>query len=158
MSVHGTDEAAIHGVKRSDKWHRVEKDFLAKNPTCAASGITVGNQAHHVIPFHFCILLGRPDLELDERNLINLSESEKGLKETNYHLLIGHADSFKSSNIHVREDAIAFYGKSADEIINSITWQDRVKDRLKSWDTMTDDDKKTLRALMDELYPLVGHP
>ena len=33
-------------------------------------------QVHHVFPFHSCIALGLPDLELDLRNLITLREHE----------------------------------------------------------------------------------
>jgi hypothetical protein len=33
---------------------------------------------HHIFPFHYCIALGRPDLELDDRNLITLCEDEQG--------------------------------------------------------------------------------
>jgi len=35
-----------------------------------------GLQVHHIFPFHYCIALGRPDLELDDRNLITLCEDD----------------------------------------------------------------------------------
>ena len=56
---------------------------------------------HHIFPFHYCIALGRPDLELDDRNLITLCEDEAGKPGQNHHLLVGHLDDFESSNLAV---------------------------------------------------------
>jgi hypothetical protein len=149
-----TAEAAIHGVARSPHWPMAEHHCLAANPCCAASGVKTGLQVHHVAPFHFCILVGRPDLELDSRNFVVLSESEQGLAQTNYHLLLGHAGFFQSSNLNVREDTTYFYCRAAKEIEDSSLYQARVRNRCKPWNSWSDMDKQEFRTYLDNLYPL----
>lgn len=118
---------------------------------CGHGGFPV--QVHHVIPFHYAVLLGRPDLELDPRNLITLCESKQGVSSPNHHLLVGHLGSFRSSNVRAREDATgAFHGMSDVEL--SPLWQSRVAGRMKPWGRMTAADRDSLRALMDSLFPL----
>jgi 5-methylcytosine-specific restriction enzyme A len=108
------NEAGQHGIARSDKWPAVERAHLEKHPQCVACvspGAVVA--VHHVMPFHICIALGRPDLELDERNLITLCAGGEG----EHHLLLGHSDDWDSMNLSVRHDARGvFHGKSAKEI------------------------------------------
>jgi hypothetical protein len=154
MSESGTIEAAKVGVARSPHWPTVERHFIESHPACAACGVTKGVQAHHVAPFHFCILVGRPDLELDPRNLVSLSESEKCLTEVNYHLLLGHADNFQSSNLLVVSDIPRFYGKIEEQIRADEVWRDRVRTRCKPWHEWTDQNKADFRAMLDEKYPL----
>lgn len=145
-----TAAAQDNGVKRSPKWPTVRKKFLKKVPACAC-GCTVDLEAHHVIPFHFCILLGRPDLELDERNLIVLCDCP----QHQHHLLIGHLDDFKTSNPKVREDALQ-YSKSDHVLIKtSQAWLDEKQARPNDWANMTEQDKKDLRARMDAEMPLI---
>jgi hypothetical protein len=141
------------GLKRSDKWPEVERAFVAAHPICAACTSTVV-QAHHVLPFHFAILLGRPDLELDPRNLITLCEKEKGEEANDHHLLLGHLDDFQSYNKDVRTFADTYKGLDAATIKANVDWQAAEKVRGKVWADMTDQDKADLRALMDEWYPL----
>ncbi|MBS2032966.1 MAG: hypothetical protein JST54_34155, partial [Deltaproteobacteria bacterium] len=61
------------GVARSSRWPRIEKLHLSLQPKCACCGDKMdpraGMQVHHIFPFHYSIALGRPDLELDLRNL-----------------------------------------------------------------------------------------
>ena len=140
------------GLKRSDKWPEVERAFREKNPTCAACDCTTV-QVHHVLPFHFAILLGRPDLELDPRNLITLCEKEKGEDAADHHLLLGHLDDFQSYNRDVREFAATFHGQDAATIKANVDWQATEHARPGAWADMTDDDKTALRALMDDWYP-----
>jgi hypothetical protein len=153
---HGATVANEHNLKRSSHWPAVEKAHLAKEPECRCcpKGKGYAVQVHHQFPFHFAILLGRPDLETDDRNLITLCESEEGKPAPNHHLLIGHLDSFQSSNLDVYEDATkTFHGWDADRIKASPKWQDKVAKRLKTWNEMTDADKHQLRKLMDERFP-----
>ena len=95
------------GQPRSPEWPKVEKAHLAKNPHCACcapgANLSAGQQVHHKFPFHCCIALGRPDLELDDRNLITLCEKEGA--GGSCHLRFGHLDNFKSFNVDVFEDA-----------------------------------------------------
>lgn len=84
------------GKKRSSKWRKVRKNFLKKNPVCAACGKKKKLQVHHIIPFNI-----NPGLELEESNLITLCTG----KTINCHLIIGHRGNFKQMNLTVHEDA-----------------------------------------------------
>jgi hypothetical protein len=76
---------------RSPQWPRVEKEHLAKHPTCAACGGSKRPQVHHEKPFHT-----DPSLELDPNNLITLC-----MGKFECHIRIGHGDSFEYYNPHV---------------------------------------------------------
>lgn len=80
-------DAHTYKTERSSSWPRVEREFLAKNPSCAACGSMEHLNVHHKMPFHL-----HPELELEESNLITLCMSE----DRHCHLLIGHGDSFKA--------------------------------------------------------------
>jgi len=160
MSKSGTDVAEEHGIRRSSHWPTVEKHFKQANPFCLACGKDKPQhpadiQVHHRIPFHFCILLGRPDLELDPRNLVGLCETETGPQLPNHHLLLGHLDDFKSYNVEVLDDAsVTFAGLSKEDILASAPWIAKKANKPVAWAQMTDDGKKALRKLMDTWYPV----
>lgn len=164
MSVktdHGAIEAARHGHERSPEWPRVEKEHLQKQPHCVAckpgTNTGAGLQVHHIFPFHYCIALGRPDLELDDRNLITLCEIEAGKPAQNHHLLIGHLDDFKSSNLRVSHDATeTFFGMSEADIKTDHRWLLEKVSRLKPLDQMTDEDKADFKQAMDAAFPKLG--
>src|SRR5437879_5670628 len=94
----GAALAAEHGLKRSARWPAKEAAFKKANPTCACCGKTYpagrGIQVHHRRPFHDCILAGRADLELDDRNLISLCETEAGTETNDCHIACGHLGDF----------------------------------------------------------------
>lgn len=156
---HGQIEAARHGIARSSKWPAVEKAHLALEPYCVCCGPEsqgkVGVQVHHKFPFHYCIALGRPDLELDQRNLISLCEDEHGKPSQNHHLEIGHLQDFKSSNISVASDVVKYSKMTKDSIMSNQDWQTEKSNRLKPLDEMTDEDKKQFTDLMNATFPLV---
>jgi hypothetical protein len=157
---HGATEAARHGIARSSRWPHVEKAHLAAHPHCAAcnpgSNMAGGMQAHHIFPFHYCIALGRPDLELDDRNLITLCETEEGRPGENHHLLIGHLDDFKSSNLQVVLDASqTFLGMTAAAIKADHRWLAARAAKLKPLDRMTDEDKANFIAAMNTRFPII---
>lgn len=144
---------------RSPAWPHVEKAVLHLHPHCAACGPdkpVKGRQVHHMLPFHYCIALGRPDLELDPRNLIVLCETEHDDPEANHHLLLGHLGNFKSDNVHVADDVALFAGMSAAQIQADPRWLARKATRLKLLADMTDQDKADFRALMDMMFPLMA--
>lgn len=152
----GLKVATSHGVqKRSAHWPGVERTHLSAEPACVACGHNrFPVQVHHIIPFHFAVLLGRPDLELDTRNLVTLCESKRGVSSPNHHLLIGHLGSFRSSNVRAREDASgAFRGMTEEQIEASDAWRARVAGRMKPWGWMTVGEKADFRLLMDRLFP-----
>jgi len=160
LAIHREDiDAARYGIHRSAEWPKVEKLHLQAQPKCVCCTPEMrpnaGVQVHHIFPFHYCIALGRPDLELDLRNLVTLCEDEAGKPGENHHLLVGHLDSFQSSNLNVVEDATSsFHGKSAEEIRQSARWMELVGQRLKPLGEMSQSDKDEFARLMNARYPL----
>ncbi|HLK39276.1 MAG TPA: hypothetical protein VKU41_21095 [Polyangiaceae bacterium] len=155
---HGALEAARFGFARSPEWPRVERAHLQRQPQCQCckpgQSPNAGLQVHHIFPFHYCIALGRPDLELDDRNLITLCEDEAGKPGDNHHLLVGHLDDFQSSNLAVVTDARqTFHGLAAAAIKADPHWKAEEASRLKPLDKMTPDDKATFTAEMNKAYP-----
>ncbi len=157
---YGAAEAARFGIQRSPKWPEVEKEHLKIQGQCVACGKSGTNrqvklQVHHIFPFHYCIALGRKDLELDQRNLITLCEDEAGHPADNHHLLVGHLDDFQSSNLDVETDAkTTFHGMSAANIKSDPRWKQKEAARLKPLDQMTAKDKADFQAKMNARFPL----
>ena len=154
---HGAVVAAMHGLSRSPEWPRVEKAHLQLQPRCvccAAHARPTAVQVHHIFPFHYCIALGRPDLELDLRNLITLCESEAGRPAEDHHLLVGHLNSFRSSNLEVSRDAHRrFHALHADAIRKLPAWLREVSRRLAPLDEMTREEKRAFAELMNTKLP-----
>ncbi len=155
---YGAAEAARFGIQRSAEWPAVAKEHLKDHPQCAACKPGTNSQAkvqvHHIFPFHYCVTLGRPDLELDQRNLITLCEAEAGQPADNHHLLIGHLDDFTSSNLDVVADAkTTFHGKRAADIKNDPHWKQKEAARLKPLEKMTKQDKADFLAKMNARFP-----
>ncbi len=73
-------------IKRSSKWPKLEKEFLIKNPKCAACGSTKRLNVHHIIPFHL-----DKERELDINNLITLCMSKNEC-----HLRLAHGSLFRA--------------------------------------------------------------
>jgi hypothetical protein len=148
---HGALLAARCGIHRSPKWKEVKRAHLAKHPQCVACvhpGARV--DVHHVFPFHLCILVGRPDLELDERNLVTLCAESNEHGAGDHHLLLGHFDDWDSMNVHVRREAEhAFHGMSAVQIRASAVWRDLAGGRPQHLGELSARE----RALMDRLMP-----
>lgn len=86
------------GSERSSDQSKVRKRFIAKNNKCAACGKKNGLHVHHIQPFQL-----RPDLELEEFNLIALC--------ADHHFHVGHLMDQKSWNEDVENDCIYFFNK-----------------------------------------------
>lgn len=90
------------GVRRSTKWSQVQREFVTKNPFCAACGckdsVLRRLEVHHEKPYHL-----HPELELDVRNLITLCRP--------HHLFIGHLMKWESYNVDVRTDSATLLKK-----------------------------------------------
>ena len=161
MRIHTDPEAVIaarHGISRCPEWPGVERAHLRIQPRCACCAENqspkAGLQVHHIFPFHFCIALGRPDLELDQRNLITLCEDEPGKPAENHHLLVGHLDDFQSSNLAVLEDAVGqYHGLTAAQIRASPGWKAALGNRLKQLDEMSEQEKQQFAQLMNQRFP-----
>lgn len=167
MADQGAKVAAVHDIKRSSKWNSRRKAHLKANPYCVACKAPSGwrkllhhgkalvglkpVQVHHKIPFHTCVVLGRPDLELDDRNLITLCEGGE-----NHHLLIGHLGDFASYNPDVDKHAKhTFHMKTAQEIKDDAAWKKLHEMNPKDVDKLLDLEKAALRDLIDRTYPMV---
>ena len=94
--------------KRSSHWSTVRKTFLGSNPKCAVCNGTTKLEVHHKVPFHL-----KPELELDQNNLIILCESDHN--GINCHLAFGHLGNFKSLN--------------PDVVIDTTLWNDKISKR-----------------------------
>lgn len=134
---HGAHVAARFGIARSPRWPSVANAHLLVQPFCVACGPrsrhVTHKQVHHMFPFHYCVRLGRPDLELDHRNLIALCRSGP-----NHHLLLGRLDDFESANLSVvRHARHTFHGMSAAQLDASNAWQLLVVGRMPRLDAMT---------------------
>lgn len=152
----GTDSggsiAQKYGLARSPLWPRVERAVLAKFSKCVTCSGAETLQVHHIIPFHFCHLVYRGDLELDERNLMVLCEANVN----DHHLLVGHLGNFESYNPGGRA-AIegAYVGLSAQQIKADPTWQALIKSRPAPWDRMTHEVRLALRQYLDTNLPFI---
>ena len=142
------------GRARSSKWSGVERAFRKLHPQCVCCVVasTKHVQIHHRFPFHYCVALGRPDLELDMRNLITLCEWPSH-KNPDHHLMVGHLDDFQSSNLDVAEDAVTFRGMSEAQIRRDARWIAKVKLRLVPLDQMTAKDKASFTKRMNATFP-----
>lgn len=146
---HGAQIAMLHhGLERSHHWPTVEKHFKAENPTCAVCGSKKNIQIHHRNPFHYVCSLGRPDLEIDKRNLISLCEQTN----KDHHLLIGHAGDFHSSNLDVAKDVKKFDGMNKKEILETKLYKLRLKNRLKPLHKMSQVEQKAYRKQLDNEF------
>lgn len=101
--VEQATDATVAG-ERSGRWPAVRRAYLETHPVCEACGTSADLEVHHVLPFH-----ERPDLELEEHNLITLCRR--------HHWEIGHdpdgpwepaRPSWTASNAGVWQDASRF--------------------------------------------------
>lgn len=159
----GAEAAAKHGEKRSPQWGKARKDHLKIEPSCAVClkkrkgawakivSLVKPVQVHHIYPFHIIKNLGRPELELDQRNLITLCESGE-----KHHISLGHLGDFQSFNPNVKEHAEkTFAGKKSAEIVGSPLWKALHGMRPKDLEKMTPEEKKTLREEIDQVLPFL---
>ncbi|HEX4516138.1 MAG TPA: hypothetical protein VH054_21470 [Polyangiaceae bacterium] len=150
---HGARVAARYGVARSSKWPAVEHAHLLKQPKCVGcvqDGARV--DVHHVIPFHYCVRLGRPDLELDERNLLTLCANV-------HHLLIGHFDDYESMNLHAKREAERlFHAMTAAQIRANAEWRRLAGKRPPHLGAMSEEAQRGFQEMMDDLMPTRPSP
>lgn len=92
------DPGNVTGAARSPQWASFSKRYL-RGRSCIACGSREGLTAHHVVPFHM-----RPDLELDEKNLVPLCTDR-------CHIVHGHFNDFRLDNPKVREDCAEYLRK-----------------------------------------------
>ena len=145
--------AAAHGISRSPHWPAVEHAHLAKQPRCLCCGkdaaARVKLNVHHKYPFHYIVAVGRPDLELDERNLFTLCVDH----EEEHHLLVGHLGNFESYNPDFEHFLALCRGLLASQIRSLPAWLHAVAKRPEPLALMNSQDRLTLRKRLDTLMP-----
>lgn len=159
---HGADEAARHGVGgRSEHWRAALQIHYSHEAACLVTGGEDQREGHHEIPYHLCVLLGRPELELwvgyedggvwRPGNVVTLSNAP----EFRIHEYYGHAGDWRSGNLDARADAAARrFGGTAAEIAANPAYMRMAATRLAPWDKMAPQAKVDLRALMDRRFPI----
>jgi hypothetical protein len=157
----GAEAAKPHGAERSSKWSKVRKEHLKLEPSCVACAkkrkgiwakvvaIVKPVQVHHIFPFHVVVALGRPDLELDHRNLVTLCESGE-----KHHICLGHLGDFSSFNPGIREHAEkTFHGMTAVQIMGSPRWKELVHIRPEDLGKMSQVTKDSYLVDLNRLFP-----
>ena len=155
MIDHGAEVAAKLGIARSGEWSHVEKLHLLKQPHCVACARPRGRvEVHHIFPFHLCVRLGRPDLELDPRNLVTLCAESSSAGAGDHHLLLGHFDDYESMNLGVRREAAHdFHGWLARRIRADLRWQQLAALKPPHLAQLDARDKREMRRAMDMTMP-----
>lgn len=156
---HGAKVAASHDLKRSTHWPSASAFRLRQQPTCQACShprllhSIFDHQVHHcVVPFHYALLLGRPDLELDPANLSVLCEPPT----LEHHLLLGHLGDFHSYAPNVDELLVKYQDWSASQIKADPAWQKLSASKPPKFGDMTLPQKDAMRARLDARFPLKG--
>jgi hypothetical protein len=140
---------------RSSRWASTRRAFLRTHPRCAAcADAAVPDPStlnvHHVVPFHLVIAVGRPDLELDFRNLLTLCEGGE-----EHHLVVGHLGDWDSYNVHVVADAARpdCHGHTRRDIEALAWWITARANRPRLGSNPSTADRAQLRAWLDATYP-----
>jgi HNH endonuclease len=137
-------------LPRSQQWPEVQRACLEKsNYTCAACGIQGQGliQVHHIIPFQYCVVYGRQELEFNPKNLIPLCE---GPNTNDHHIALGHLGDFQHLNQDVLTDIKGPWkalARAAIEILPDFLARKR-------WPVkpVSADDQAALIALMNQWY------
>lgn len=136
------------GIARSPAWNKVERAFRATHPKCAACDETANVDIHHKFPFHYVIACGRPDLELDPRNLVTLC-TKPGCQ---HHLLLGHLDDWESYNPAVISFIKRYASKASADIRAAAAWKKAASVRPKHLDLMTAAEKAAFKVMLDKKF------
>lgn len=159
----GAAAASQHDLERSPHWGKTKQKFLEQNSYCVACGPIASAkrvmQVHHREPFHYCILAGRPDLELDARNLVTLCESQEGEHAEDHHLILGHLRDFHSYNPQVFEHASGrYHAHSRAQIEADRDFLAALTQRPKTWPEMSEQERLAYRTSLDAKFPLLAEP
>ena len=137
-------------MPRSPQWPEVQRACLEQNQyKCAACGIQGAGlvQVHHIIPFQYCIVYGRPELEFNPKNLIPLCE---GPQTNDHHVAIGHLGDFQHLNQDVLTDITGPWKDLARAAIELLP--DFLARRKWPAKPVSADDQAALVALMNQWY------
>jgi hypothetical protein len=137
-------------MPRSPQWPEVQRACLQKNQfKCAACGIQGAGlvQVHHIIPFQYCVVYDRPELEFNPKNLIPLCE---GPQTNDHHIVIGHLGDFQHLNQDVLTDITGSWKDLAAAAIEILP--DFLARRKWPAKPVSTEDQAALITLMNQLY------
>jgi hypothetical protein len=137
-------------LPRSPQWPEVQHACLEQNQyKCAACGVQGETlmQVHHIIPFQYCVVYGRPELEFNPKNLIPLCE---GPGTNDHHVAIGHLGDFQHLNQDVLTDITGPWKALAKAVIEKLP--DFLARRKWPVKPVNPDDQAALIALMNQWY------
>jgi len=147
----GTGRAIdLFSLPRSPQWPEVQHACLVQNQykcaACSIQGQTLV-QVHHIIPFQFCVVYGRPELEFNPKNLISLCE---GPGTNEHHVAIGHLGDFQHLNQDILTDITGPWKDLAKAVIEKLS--DFLARRRWPVKPVSADDQTALIALMNQWY------
>lgn len=145
----GAKAGRKHGVRRANKWVSVRRAYLKVHPACELCGCLQKVEVHHKMPFHVSAHIGRPDLELDLRNLITLCSDAPH----EHHVLLGHLGDYQSYLRSIPWGARRLGRLRKAEIMSDPAWRRRVSRRPKDVGKLTADATAELRRWTDRRYP-----
>lgn len=151
LDKHQAADAVIrqkYQLDRSPAWPQVEKAFRTAHPQCAACSETGQLNAHHKFPFHYVVQCGRPDLELDPRNLVTLCVRQ----DREHHILLGHLDDYESYNPDVADFVYLYHDETNQQIRADAAWQQAHLAKPKRLEQMTPDDKVAFKKMLDQKF------
>jgi hypothetical protein len=136
-------------LTRSPEWPNVEKQFKTAHPKCAACGDAGALNVHHRFPFHYVVLCGRPDLELDPRNLITLCTD----KDDEHHILLGHLDDYESYNPDVLKFVTTYANQKNPQIRKDPAFKKAAAGKPKHLNEMSAAEKTAFKNMLDHNLP-----
>ena len=139
-------------LSRDPRWPEIAKAFLSRHPGCAACGGTSRLNVHHIFPFHYVVLCGRPDLELDFRNLVTLCADP----QREHHLLLGHLDDYESFDPQLKRFIHTYYGLSQQQIRETSTWCKAHANKPHHLDQMSEEQKSAFKMMLDAKFPQIN--
>lgn len=146
----GATAAKRHGVRRSHRWPTVRRAYLRSHSACELCGCKKKLEVHHRIPFHVSSLLGRPDLELDARNLITLCSDS----DHEHHVLLGHLGDYQSYFRTIPWGARRLGRMKKPEIMKDPAWRRRSSKRPKSMNKLPPIEAHKLQQWVIRKFPL----
>jgi len=138
----------ISSFPRSPFWDERQRAHVKVQGYCLAclrTSPAVELNVHHKWPFHIVVQLGRPDLELDERNLYTLCEK--------CHLWIGHLDDWQSYNPNLLYWISLGRGLTEKQIEAMIRVQNQREKKPARFDKLSQLDRAGLRKKLDLQLP-----
>ena len=148
------DVLTSSAFSRSPHWPTVEKAHLVTQPNCVVCGkshLVVPCNVHHRYPFHYVVALGRPDLELDHRNLHTICTEH----DQQHHILVGHLDDYESFNPELELWINLTHSLTAAQIRAMHRYQEAVLHRPKHLGLMTESEKLAFKSILDATFPKV---